>query len=1104
MKSKLALLCLLMSIFFNVDMLYSQRIWTKVQKSAYVVQKKNIYQKKNFPSKYEIVSLDLTSFSLKSKSKTFNQKQIIELPGPDGNFSKFFIKETSNFEANLQAKFPNIKSYSAQGIDDPTAVAKISIGADGFHAVIFSGKQETFYIDPFSKDNKDYIIYNRSSLSKEENDFKCEVEAAAKQEFTIQNLAKNANDGKLRTFRLALACSAEYAQFHLGANQQNVPNTASDQEKKAAVLSAMNTSLTRINGIYEKDLSVKLILVADNDKIIFLDAATDGITDGSPSAMINEVQTICDTTIGNANYDIGHIFSIGGDGLARLAGVCLTGLKARGVTGRSQPVGDPYDIDFVVHELGHQFGATHTFNNSCSGNRTSATAVEPGSGTTIMSYAGICAPNVQSGNVNGNSDDYFHAVSVAQMWNVIQSTSTCAIITNTNNAAPVANAGLDYNIPKSTPFKLNGTATDEDGLSSLTYNWEQLDAGIGAMPPLSVNSVGPMFRSLPSKITSERYIPTLATVLAGATSSTWEVLPSVARELNFSFFVRDNNAGGGSSARDDLKVTVTDAEAFTITSLNTPQTLNSGQTIAVNWNKGTTDIAPIECKNVNIKLSIDGGATFPFVLKANSPNDGSENIIVPDTATENARIMVEAADNIFYNVNAAQLVIVSVTPSFFIADVNDDQSACNTENQSVNYRLDFDFINGFTEMVSLSATGNPAGSVVSFSPSTINSDGTVTVTVSNLEGKTAQDYNIIVVANSASLNRQIELSLKLVDNLFEEVVLISPQNKVENFELAGTLSWVLDANAESYNVEVALDNDFTDFVFSENVSGTNLTITQSLDQETTYFWRVQPVNICSTGSFSSPFSFTTLSCDVCEGFGSSEFATSITNVKFNNIDNASQKDTKNEGYSNFTAIDTEVTINQTYELSVNVNTDGNFRVQTKAWIDWNKDCLFDETEEYDLGFAAGGDDIATSLSPLSIRVPENAKFGETTLRVSTKYTDPDEIVFPVSCEKFFDGEVEDYSLVIKKVFIEDAVFEDFNLFPNPSDGTFNLSFTTPYKDNVSVQLFDVSGRLIDSRIFNNSGSYFTRNMSLNVKSGGLYLLKIQNGNNFTTRKLVIK
>lgn len=1016
MKSKLLFLFLVSILIFNVDAIYSQKIWTKVQQSDYLVQKKEIYQKKNFPSNYEIISLNLNAFSTNLKSSTLNQKEIIELPNPDGSLARFSIKETSNFEDELQAKFPNIKSYSAQGIDDPTAVAKISVGTDGFHAVIFSGKQETIYIDPYSKDNKDYIIYKRSSLSKVDSDFKCQVEESAKQEVFEQNFAKNANDGKLRTFRLALACSGEYAEFHLGATQQNISDTATDEVKKAAVLSAMNTSITRINGVFEKDLSVKLVLVANNDEIIFLDADTDGISDGDPDTMINEVQTICDAEIGNANYDVGHVFSVGGDGLAGLGVVCVSGQKARGVTGRSQPVGDPYDIDFVIHELGHQFGATHTQNNDC--NRTSSTAVEPGSGSTIMGYAGICSPNVQEGNANGNSDDYFHAVSITQMWNTIQSSASCGVVTDTNNKAPVANAGLDYSIPKSTPFKLKGTATDEDGLSTLTYNWEQLDNETATMPPVSSSDEGPMFRSLPSKDSPERYMPALATVISGSTSSTWEVVPSVARELNFSFLVRDNNAGGGSSSRDDLILTVTDAEAFTVTSQNTAEMLNSGQTISVTWNKGTTDIAPIECENVNIKLSIDGGITFPITLKTNTPNDGSESILVPDNATTNARIMVEAADNIFYNVNTSAFVIVSSTPTFLISDNSGEQSVCNTAAQSISYDLDFDFINGFTEVATLSATGNPPGSTIAFSSSTIDADGTVTLTISDLEGKEAKSYDINVVGTSATVTQNIDLVLNVRSSSFNTLTLSTPTDEAIDVSINEILTWVQDSNASSYDVEIALDLNFSDIIASENIDENSFKAT-GLSGETQYFWRVKPKNDCGEGSFSSIFSFTTETPSYCastftDEAGGTEY---ISNVTFNGINNNSDNDTT-DGYQDFTTLNTNVLREQTKQISVTFDT-GGYQDHCFVFIDWNKDFVFDTvTEKYDLGSIT--DDVGTVT--FNITVPSDAKYGKTTMRVLIEYDDPTDGygLGPCDADHLTEwGETEDYSITVIEPTLND-------------------------------------------------------------------------------------
>ena len=725
--------------------------------------------------------------------------------------------------------------------------------------------------------------------------------------------------------------------------------------------------------------------------------------------MINEVQTICDSQIGNANYDIGHVFSIGGDGLAGLGVVCSTGQKARGVTGRSQPVGDPYDIDFVVHELGHQFGATHTQNSDC--NRTNSTAVEPGSGSTIMGYAGICNPNVQSGNSNGNSDDYFHAVSIAQMWATIESSASCASITNTGNKAPVANAGLDYSIPKSTPFKLSGTATDEDGLSSLTYNWEQLDNEVATMPPVDSNVEGPMFRSLPSKISPIRYMPDIATVISGNTSSTWEVVPSVARDLNFSFLVRDNHSGGGSSDRDDMKVEVVNAAAFTVTSQSTEETFSSGQSISIAWNVGSTNVAPIDCQNVNIKLSIDGGVTFPILLKTNTPNDGLEDIIVPDNSTVNARIMIEAADNIFYNVNATDFIIVSSTPTFLINDETGGQSVCNVGDQSVSYTLNFNFINGFTETATLSSTGSPAGSIVTFNPTTINSDGEVIVTISNLDDIEAKDYEINIEGTSATVNQNVDLVLNLKSSIFNNLSLSSPVNGANNISLTEVLSWGIDNNASSYDVEIASDSGFQTIVSSGNVSENLFNVT-NLVIETQYYWRVKPKNDCGEGNFSDVFNFSTGTPEYCESIFTDESGGSehITNVTFAGIDNTSNNDTT-DGYQDFTSINADVLRGQTKEIKVTLDT-GGYQDHCFVFIDWNNNFVFENaTERYDLGSIT--DDVGTAT--FSITVPDDAKYGKTRMRVLIEYDDPTDNYGEGACDvdQLSEwGETEDYSITV--------------------------------------------------------------------------------------------
>lgn len=632
---------------------WSQNFWKKEDPKNFIKSIQELHYRKSVPKSYEIYSVDMISLSrdLKKRNKT-----VVQLPNGNGKLHRFRVVPTSNLAPELAAKFPMIHSYTGYGIDDPTAIAKLDIGTKGFHAWIVSGTNSTLYIDPYTKDGTSSIVYFKKNIAHREHHFMCEV----KESLSINKgelskpTEKNADDGLLRTFRIAIAATGEYSQYHI--NDQGINSDASDVVKKAAVLSAMNTTMNRVNGVFEKDLGVRMEIVVNNDQIIFLDAATDGLSNNAPAELIGQSQSVCDSQIGSANYDVGHTFSTGGGGLAGLGVVCADGQKAFGITGLGVPINDPFDIDYVSHELGHQFGANHTQNNSC--NRNNPTAIEPGSASTIMGYAGICVPNVQS-----NSDDYFHTVSIVEMWNVLQNTGTCAVTTNTGNSAPTANAGPDVSIPRSTPFVLRGTATDVDGLSSLTYNWEQIDHETGAMPPSTTSTQGPMFRSLPSKSVPERYMPDLSTVVAGNISSTWEVVPSVARDMEFAFTVRDNHPGGGNSARDDKVVTIVDVIPFVVSSQATSETYTVGDLQTVTWEKGSTHIPPINCQLINIKLSTDGGLTFPVTVISNTPNDGAQEITIPDYPTTTARIMVEAADHIFYNVNTTNFSIEASSAS---------------------------------------------------------------------------------------------------------------------------------------------------------------------------------------------------------------------------------------------------------------------------------------------------------------------------------------------------------------------------------------------------------------------------------------------------------
>lgn len=1009
MIKKTTLLVVLFFTFFASNS-FSQNYWNSTAQKVGSFQKNEILARDDNPEKYALASLNLDGFknhlvNLKSKSS----KNIITLPNSKGVLKRFLIQETAYLAPKLAAKFPMIKSYSAQGIDDPTAVAKISIGTNGFHALIHSGKESTIYIDPFTKDQKQYLVYKREDLISTKNDFSCEIKTSANKIVASTNLKRNANDGQLRTFRIAIAATGEYSQFHI--NREGVPNTATDPVKKATVLSAMNTTITRVNAVYEKDLAVRMIIVNDNDKLIFLDAATDDLTNDNSDDLIDESQEKCDNIIGNPNYDIGHTFSTGGGGLASLGSVCVTGAKASGITGSGQPVNDPFDIDYVAHEIGHQFGATHTFNGTagnCGGN-IGATSVEPGSGTTIMAYAGICAPQ----NVQNRSDDYFHAVSIAQMWAHVQNTGNCATQTDTNNDAPVANAGNDVSIPKSTPFILKATATDVQGLASLTYNWEQIDTESASIPLESTSTSGPTFRSLPSSSSPNRYLPTLANVVSGA-SDEWIVLPSVARELNFALTVRDNNAGGGNSDRDDMKVTVTNAEAFTVTAPNTNVTWGIGSSQRITWNQGTTNQSPINCSIVNIRLSTDGGVTFPILLKENIANDGSEDITIPNNPTTTARILVEAADNIFYNVNTTNFTINDAGPTFLVSNETNQQTVCNTGGNTAEYTLNFQFINGFSETTTLSATNLPTGSNAVFTPTTISTDGNVVMTINNLDGTAQQEYTVVVNAESTTVTQTVNAALKIIGTDFSTISLSTPTNTATDISVNPSFEWVADANATSYNIEVATDASFTSTVINETVTTNTYIPSTPLSGITKYFWRVKPINECGEGAYSATNEFTTETPSYCSSTFTDEAngAEHITNVTFNSINNNSGNDTV-DGYEDFTSISTAVKRTQSHQVNVTFNTAG-YQDHCYVFIDWNQDYKFDnDTERYDLGNKL--EDVATAA--LNIRVPDDAVLGETRMRVIIEYYQDGAPNGEGACDTDHTsewGETEDYTIIVEE------------------------------------------------------------------------------------------
>ncbi|WP_298734225.1 reprolysin-like metallopeptidase [uncultured Chitinophaga sp.] len=1012
-----------------------------------------------FPAEFRLFDLNFTPLRndvFRTVGNARAQATIISLPNADGEIEQFEIREASNFEPALQARFPEIRAFSGKGITDKQATLKLSISPQGIQTMVFRTGKESEFIEPYSADHTVYAVFKKQPKTLP---WKC----TTPEQQLANDIARQVTDpyarstGDMKTLRLAQSVTAEYSNYFGATSASQV----------GLVLAAVNATLTRCNGVYEKDLALHLNLIAATTDVFYYNPSTDPYSpasSGAGGAWNSQLQSTLNSVIGSANYDIGHLFGAsGGGGNAGCIGcICVNSSKGSGFTSPADaiPQGDNFDIDYVTHEVGHQLGANHTFSM---GNEGTGVNVEPGSGITIMGYAGITGQDLAP-----HSIDIFHAVSIAQIQANL-SGKTCPVTTSisANNATPVVNAGANYTIPISTPFALTGAATDANAGDVLTYCWEQTDnASSSQTGSASVASPtkasGPNWISLPPVTSPTRYFPKLSTILAGGLVSgplsggdagaNTEALSSVSRTLHFRLTVRDNAPYSatapvsiGQTNFADMTVTVTNSSGpFSVTAPNTAVSWAGNSSQTVTWNVANTTASPVSCANVKISISTDGGNTFS-TLVASTPNDGSEVITVPNTPTTTARIKVEAVGNIFFDISNTNFTITSGSgcgaPAGLIASSITNTSATtgwNAVSGAVSYDVDYKAATSSTWINAATAT-------------TATSVG-----LTGLSAGITYDYRVRTnCAGSSSTYTTAQFT-----TTGGACAAPAGLTSAGITSTGATVSWTAVSGAVSYSVDykTAASSAWISAATATTATSVNLS---GLSAATLYDWRVR--TNCSGGSSSSytTAQFTTLTASGCQ----------------NALDNTTNGTTSGAATIPF---NTDVTglISPSGDVDhyrFVISTRGSVTITLRTLPgDYDLRLLNSSGGQIAISQAGGtsNESITRTLNPgtyyAQVYGYNGANSATTcyTLRVqlgtATRGTDP----------------VEPITYKSQKV----------GVFPNPVNSIVNINLAG-YKGQSDVRLFDINGKVVLHR----QVSMDNTQLDISALPAGVYIVRIKNG-----------
>lgn len=790
---------------------------------------------------------------------------LLQMPDAAGQMRQFEVWESPVMAPELMAKYPGIRTYSAKPTDGSGDVVRLGVGHKGFYAFQFRTEADIETLCPYAEGQDAYYMAYR--LADLPNDapagvLECgvqdgeghvslnEVDSPEKlREHFAADRNGSADTVQLKKYRAAISAKGEYSKFH--------GNT------KPLVLSAMVTAMNFIAAIMERDFSLRIELVANNDTLIYLDAATDPYEGTEVFDWMEQNQAVVTSLIGSANFDIGHVFSVYVDGSAvGVAGgrVCNNGNKARACSSATSP-NAAYFYLVTAHEMCHQMTGDHTW-NTCTVDlipqRRPASTMEPGSGSTIMSYAGSCGAN----NVQSSKDPYFNVRSIDQVRQFYTTGSgTCGSSVGTDNSKPEVTITSPNNvyIPILTPFQLHASATDADAGDKLTYCWEQHDNG-PEIPLGEQVKNSALFRSYTPSASTSRYFPRLQNILTNSTSKA-ELLPDSTRQLNFRFTARDNHPGGGGQTWASIRLNSTLAAGpFVVTSPNKNTDIwYGGENRIVTWDVANTDKAPVNCQTVNILLSTDNANTYEFVLAAGVPNNGTCCVKVPDIVDNLCRIRVEGVGNVFFDLsNAAFKIKAAEKPGFTICTPLSQQVLC-LPNADID--VDVSSALGFSTPVLLTASGLPAGGMATFTPNPAVPGTPSKLSLQFPNGQPEETFNLTIVGTADTLSSSVSTQISLIFNDFSSVALQTPANGTSGAVQSPTLTWGTAPDANTYEVQVATSPSFeasTLKAASTGLTAGSFQVPVLLEKSGVYYWRIRPVNECGPAAWTEPFVFGTV------------------------------------------------------------------------------------------------------------------------------------------------------------------------------------------------------------------------------------------------------